>query len=313
MKRNSNREAPGTARLLLVIVGVFVVVGGIAGFAIYRDRIAPFRTTVLVVDDTSIKMGYFLKRVHLADREPLEMLQVLIREQVIAQVAAQPPYNIQISEQDIDQMVRDAARGGAETITDREVQEWYRQERNASQLSDAEFRDLIRRNVRAQRMSEYLRERVPTVAEQVHLYLITQTSPEAAASVAAQVAAGADFFELAREANADERLRARGGDLGWRPREALSGALAGVFDLAVGEVSGVVPLGEQAFAVIMVAERAAAREVEGEALETVKANALNQWFQGEYQYHHVEFHGFTNGYDTETDLWVKWQLQRMGR
>jgi len=27
----------------------------------------------------------------------------------------------------------------------------------------------------------------------------------------------------------------------------------------------------------------------------------------------VEFHGFNNGYDTETDAWAKWQLQRMKR
>ena len=61
------------------------------------------------------------------------------------------------------------------------------------------------------------------------------------------------------------------------------------------------------------AERVAARAIEPEALEAVKATALNRWFTAEYQHHHVEFHGFSNGYDTETDLWVKWQLQRLGR
>ena len=312
MRNSSESRAPGTAQILLVIAVVFVVVGGIAGFAIYRDRVAPFRTTVLIVDDTSINMRYFLKRVRMAQRDPLEMLQALTRELVIAQVAPQPPYDIEVSEDDVEHFIRDIARGGAETITEAEVREWYRQQLNENQFSDSEFRELIRRDVLAVRLSEYLGERIPTVAEQVHLYAIAQSSAEAAAAVVAQLAAGADFFALARELNADQRLRERSGELGWFPREALSGPLAGAFELPAGEPSRVIPLGE-AYAVAMVAERAAAREIEPEALQAVKANALDRWFNGEYQYHHVEFHGFTNGYDTETDLWVKWQLQRMGR
>ena len=312
MRSSSDSRTPGTAQFLLVIAIVVVVVGGIAGFAIYRDRVAPFETTVLVVDDASIKMRYFLKRVHMARREPLEVLQALTRELVITQVAPQPPYDIQVSEQDVDQFIRDLARGGAETVTEAEVREWYRQQLNENQLSDTEFRELLRRDVLTARLTEYLGERVPTVAEHVHLYLIAQNSWEAAASVGEQLAGGADFFALARELNADQQLKERGGDIGWLPREALSASLAPVFDLPAGEPSRVIALGE-GYAIALVAERAAAREIEPGALQAVKATALERWFNTEYQYHTVEFHGFNNGYDTETDLWVKWQLQRMTR
>jgi hypothetical protein len=312
VRNSSDSRAPGTAQFLLVIAVVVVVVGGIAGFAIYRERMAPFQTTVLVVDDSSINMRYFLKRVHMAQREPLEVLQALTRELMIAHVAPQPPYDLEVSEQDVDQFIGELAAAGGGTATEEEVREWYRQRLNENQLSDAEFRELLRRDVLAARLAEYLGERMSTVAEQVRLFLIAQSSFEAASAVAEQLAAGADFFALARELNADPQLKARNGEVGWFPREALSGPLAGAFDLPPGEPSRVIPLGE-AYAVAMVAERAAAREIEPEALQAVKANALDRWFNGEYQYHHVEFHGFTNGYDTETDLWVKWQLQRMGR
>ena len=312
----SRRPAPagtaGTARFLLVIAVVVVVVAGIAGFAIYRERAAPFETTVLVVDDASVRMRYFLKRVHMARREPLEVLQLLTRELVIAQVAPEPPYAIRVSEQDVDQFIQDLAGGGGETATEAEVREWYRQQLNENQLSDREFRELLRRDVLTARLTEFLGERVPTVAEQVHLYLIARNTWEEAASVLEQLADGADFFALARELNADQRLKERGGDLGWVPREALNAALAPVFDLPAGEPSRVVAVGE-GYAVAMVAERAAAREIGPEALQAVKATALERWFNSEYQYHTVEFHGFNNGYDTETDLWVKWQLQRMTR
>ena len=312
MHRSSDSRAPGTAQFLIVIAAVVVVVGGIAGFAIYRERLAPFQTTVLVVDDSSINLRYFLKRVHMAQREPLEMLQALTRELMIAQVAPQPPYDIEVSEQDVDQFIGELAAAGGGTATEAEVREWYRQQLNENQLSDAEFRELLRRDVLAARLAEYLGARIPTVAEQVRIFLIVQSSFEAASSVAEQLAAGADFFALARELNADPQLRERAGEVGWFPREALSGPLAGAFDLSPGEPSRVIHQGD-AFAIALVAERVAARAIEPEALEAVKATALNRWFTAEYQHHHVEFHGFSNGYDTETDLWVKWQLQRLGR
>ena len=172
----------------------------------------------------------------------------------------------------------------------------------------------MRRNLLTQRLTEYLGERLPTVVEQVRLYLIVFASPEAGTGIIAQLEAGADFFELAgSEANADEKLRAKGGEVGWLPREAMRPELAAVFDLPVGQPSRMLALGASAYAVAMVGERAAAREMEPEAREAAKATALTTWFNQEYQYHKVEFHGFSNGYDTETDLWVKWQLQRMAR
>lgn len=314
LRSSSDSKAPGTARFVLIIAAVVVVVGGIAGFAIYRERAAPFETTVLVVDDAEIRMRYFLKRVRMARREPLDMLQALTRELVIAQVAPQPPYSIRVSEQDVDQFVEELARGGGESITGAEVREWYRQQLNDNQLADAEFRELLRRDILAARLAEYLGEREPTVAEQVHLYLIAVASYEEAAAVAEQLAEGADFFALAREVNANPLLKERGGDLGWTPREALSPALATVFDLPDGEPSRPLALGGgEQFGIALVRERAAAREISGEAMQAVKATALGRWYNAEHQHHNVEFHGFNNGYDTETDLWVKWQLQRMSR
>ena len=312
------RQSPAPAltlvQVVLLVVVVALIVGGVAGFAIYRDRVKPLQTKVLIVDDMSVEMRYFLRRVRMLGREPLEVLQLLTRELIITQVAAKPPYSIDVTDQDVEDYLRDSARAGADSITDEEVKEWYRQALNDSELKDAEFRELMRRNLLALRMTEYLGERMATVVEQVHLYMIVFASPEAGSGVTAQLEAGADFFELARsEANADEKLRAKGGDLGWLPREALRPELAGVFDLPVGQPSRMLAIGANAYAVAMVGERAEAREMEPEAREAAKATALTTWFNQEYQYHNVEFHGFSNGYDSETDLWVKWQLQRMAR
>ena len=315
-KGASTSSAPklGLVQVVILVVVVAVIVGGVAGVAIYRDRVKPLQTKVLIVDELAVDMGHFLKRVRMFNREPLEVLQLLTRELIIAQTAVKPPYSIEVTDQDVEDYLRASARAGGDSITDEELKEWYRQALNDTELSDAEFRELMRRNLLTQRLTEYLGERLPTVVEQVRLYLIVFASPEAGTGIIAQLEAGADFFELAgSEANADEKLRAKGGEVGWLPREAMRPELAAVFDLPVGQPSRMLALGASAYAVAMVGERAAAREMEPEAREAAKATALTTWFNQEYQYHKVEFHGFSNGYDTETDLWVKWQLQRMAR
>ncbi len=158
-----------------------------------------------------------------------------------------------------------------------------------------------------------------TVAEQVLLQLIVFADAQAAQVARARLDAGEVFADLARELNTDERLRLSGGEWGWFPRVGLPDALATLtFDqLAVGGHGGPVPMGQSAegtaFAIVRVADRVAAREVTGDALEAAKALAMDQWFAGEYRFHRVSFHGFNNGYDAETDAWVTWQLRRMRR
>ena len=294
------------ARIKTVAIGVVVVgvIAAIGGIAIYRDRVAPFRTVVLKVGDTPIEMRYFLKRALLSARSPQAMLQTLSREQIIKQVAPGLPYNIVVRDEDVDQMLRDLARAGGEPLSESEYDEWYRQQRNESLLSDAEFRDLVRTNVLAQRLTGYLAATVPTVAPQVRLSMITLEDLAAARKVKESLDAGEDFGAVAGE---------DGGDFGWIPRRALPAPLArAAFDeLDVGEVSAPLYLGEPGFAVIMVSERVAAREIDEVSLERIKATVLDDWLREETQHHTVEIHGFTNGYDSETDAWVIWQLQRM--
>jgi parvulin-like peptidyl-prolyl isomerase len=323
-RKGARQPPPSTTatvvRALSVVLTVLVVVGGVAGIAIYQNNVAPFQTAVLKVDDAELKMGYFLKRVRLSGQEPLTVLQELTREMIIDLVAPNPPYDIVLTDEDVDQFARELASAGGAPINDLEFREWYRQQVNDSGLDDDEFRDLLRRNLLSLRMGEYLGDRMPTVVEQVHLHMIAFGSYEDALEIKERLDAGEDFHELAREHNQVPDLKQSGGDLGWLPRAALLPNIAGVaFDqLAVGEASQPLALSQassqnQAFAVILVSERADARQVEGDALAAVRASALPQWFSQEYQYHTVEFHGFNNGYDSETDAWVRWQLARMSR
>jgi parvulin-like peptidyl-prolyl isomerase len=312
-KKREVVESKATIRTIAIAAVVVVIIAVIAGVAIYQDRVAPFRVTVIEVDGSSITMRYFLKRILSSGREPMAMLQTLTSEEIIKQVAPKPPYDIDIREEDIEQFLKGLARGKSDTITEKEFKEWYRQRLNESRLSESEFRDLMRTNLSSQRLYGYLAERVPTIAEQVHLYMISVKNFEDAKKVKERLEAGEDFRTLAREVSSDEELKKKGGELGWFPRGALGPniAKAAFDDLEIGGASEPLYLDEQNSVVVMVSEKVSAREIDEDSLKTIKARALEEWLNKEFQYHKVQFHGFNNGYDSETNAWVQWQLQRM--
>jgi len=287
-------------KAVIIAAVIAAVVVAVAAVAVYLDQVAPFRRTVLVVDERSISMRYFLKRIRMSGKSPMEALQTLTSEQIIKVVAPEPPYNIQASQEDVERFLKELAGG---SLSEADFREWYRQGLDESGLSDSEFRDLTRTNLLTVRLSEYLAQRLPTVAEQVHLYAIPVGQAADAAKVKERLDAGETFETLARELS--------GGELGWFPREALAPQLALVaFDeLRVGETSGPLSARDQ-MVLIKVAERAPARTIEEQSLTQMKARVLDEWIKNEYQYHKVEFHGFHGGYDSKTDAWVRWQIER---
>jgi hypothetical protein len=301
-------------RSVIIAVVVVAIVGGIAGVALYRDRVAPFNTTIIEVDGTSIDMRYFLKRAAMSGDDAMGLLQILPREEIIKRTATKPPYNISVTEQDIDELARDLARGEAQTIDEGEFGEWYRQQLNETRLSDSEYRDLLRSSLLSLRLSEYLGERLPTVAEQVYIHMIPVKDRLTAIDVKEKHDAGSDFAGLAREYSLDSELGARGGGVGWFARGVLDPRYDLVaFELEIGKSSEPIAFDEENYVVMMISEKAANREMDEQSLMVTRAVALEKWHVEEYKKHNVQFHGFTNGYDSQTDAWVQWQLARMRR
>ena len=292
-----------------LIIAIILVVVGVGYYLIY---VKPFQTKVIVVGEDTINIGYFIKRIRMditASGDPNVMLERLTHEILIKQGA--PRYGIEVTDDDITEALKEMARGQSETISDSEFKEWYRQQLNETELTDSEYRDLTHTLVLAQRLHEYLAERVPTVAEQVHLHIIVLESYEDALEVQEKLDAGADFADLAREVSIDEETRENGGDLEWVPVEILEGQFEwAVLNLDIGEASEPLRTGELAFSIITISEKAAAREVDEDALEIMKAKVLQDWLVEEMRYKKIEFHGFTNGFDSETYYWIKTQLAK---
>ncbi len=307
-----DRKGRRTAFIIASVVIVLILIT--VGVSLYINS-APFRRIIITVDDTSINMDYFLKRTRLAGADPLDMIMRLTNEQLI-KIAA-PQHVGEVTPEDIDQELRRIASGESETISENEFKGWYRQILNESDLSDSEYKEWLATSILRARLHEYLAERVPTVAEQVHLYAIVVKTYEDAEKIRARWEAGEDFADLAREVSLDEVSGEKGGDLGWSPSGVLNPTFDYVaFTLSVGDVSEIVgyaadPAAEEIFYhLLMVSEKAEAREIDERPLQILKAKALDDWLLAEIKVHEVEWRGLKNGFDSETNAWINWQLSK---
>lgn len=293
--------------IIAVVIALMLIV---LGFFYYREYVAPFQRTVITVDNIPITMGQFLKRTKLAGSDPMAMLEVLTNEQLIRLGA--PQYVGEASPEDVTQQLKEVARGGSETISDGEFKEWYRQQLNETGLSDAEYREIATTSLMAGRLQEYLAERIPTVAEQVHLYVIILETYEDAEKIRARWEAGEDFTDLAQEASLDEVSAENGGELGWFPSGVLVYVLDyTAFNLNPGEVSQPLPYTpdpsttDPIFYLIMVSEKAAARELNDNSLQTLRSKVLQDWLLEEIALHEVKYN-----FNSEIYAWMNWQLSK---
>ncbi len=306
------RDRKGRRTEFVIASVVIVLILIIVGVSLYLNA-APFRRTIITVDDTSINMDYFLKRTKLASADPMVMIEVLTNEQLIKIEA--PRYVAEVSPEDVDQELRRIASRKSKTISESEFKEWYRQLLNEIDISDSEYKEIVATSLLAARLHEYLAARVPTVVEQMHLHAILLETYEDAEQITARWEAGEDFADLAREVSLDEVSGEKGGDLDWLPRGVLAYWFDDIiFNLTIGDVSEIVaytadPIAteevETLYYLFMVSEKADAREVDENSLQILKAKALDDWLMEEGKLHTISW-----TFNSEIYAWINWQLAK---
>jgi parvulin-like peptidyl-prolyl isomerase len=241
----------------------------------------------------------------------MAMLQRLTNEQLIKIEA--PRYVAEVSPEDIDQELRRIARGESETISESEFKEWYRQLLNEVDLSDSEYREIIATGLLRFRLHGYLADRVPTVAEQVHLYS-AQLSTEEIEKMWEKTDGGEDVDKFISEIWQNKQSEGTVEDLGWLPRGVLvAGFDQLAFSLTIGEISEPLaymsddPTSDEIFYyyLLMVSEKAAAREIDEDPLQILKAQALDGWLLEETKLHNIEWN-----FNSEIYAWINWQLAK---
>ncbi len=300
-------------RIALIVTGVVVAVIALTvGLSYYFIYVAPLQATIIKVNDTSVNVGYFLRRLKYTspDRDIFSLMQKITNEILIRQGA--PRLGIEVTPQEIDEALRAAARGENESISEAEFNKWLRDQLNETHLSKAEFRELQATSMLASRLQDYLARQTPAAVEQVHLHLLVVENYEDALKAKERLGNGEEFASVARDMSTLANVVETGGDIGWLPLKALPSELRWVFYLEPGEVSEPVIYDEQtgSFAIYLVSEREEAREIDDAVMPLVKANLLQDWLTKEASNQKITFHGRKNGFDSETYTWLMWQLER---
>lgn len=290
----------------LVIAAVLIFIG----VFYYLTYVAPFRRVIITVDDIQLRMDYFLERAKLAQASPAVMIQTLTNEILVKKGAAQD--GIIVTTQDIDLQLRRSAAPGGQSLSESEFREWYRQQLNKTQVSDALYREVIANSILQARLHVYLAENIKTVVPQVHVNFISVNTQDEAQKVIDRWNAGEDFVKLARELSTDSDSRDKGGDLGWMPFEAAIYSQA-AFGLEVGKISQPYPYVADAspnsnsdpafYYVLLVTEKSDARPVDDQYLPALKNGALDKWLTLETVRHQIHWN-----FNSEIYAWLSNQL-----
>jgi foldase protein PrsA len=349
-RRRKNNTIIIASVILAVIIGVSV-------FGWYLAYKRPLLTNVAVVNGKKISVDYILRRCLMSiydastntttgTADPLGVIQNIIQEQIVEQDAAKPPYNITVTDADIDQALRNEANSSSSdsttttpttttpTMTDAEFNEWYRQLMNNSQLSDAELRELVKVDIMEQRLNTYLTNNMPTTADEVHLWDIVVSDQTTATDIKQRIDNGEDFSTIAKELSIDSNTSTQGGDMGWVPTKTLDSSLEYTANKAdIGIVSNPVQLSTamqsssdsssssgntEPFYLLMVTEKATAREVDDpDYISILQGRLVQDWLDTEMasKDNVIELHGrgIKGGYDSTTNAWILYQIERLKR
>lgn len=160
--------------------------------------------------------------------------------------------------------------GGVEVLSQWQAEHGY---------TEQAFRSALKRGAESAWMRDKIVTALPSAVEQVHVQQILLYNEGTAQSFLAQLNGGADFDELALEADPLTR-----GDLGWVPRGYLLDAKFEeiAFALAVGEHSDVITT-DVGFHILRVLERDMGRPLSPDATLALQEIALKQWIEAQRQ------------------------------
>ena len=320
------------AVLLLAVVGILF-----AGYVIIFVR--PPQERVVSVNDVTYTRGDMVKMLRIRQRliedsgqrldtstDIFQALQLIVENEIIAQSA--PSVGITVSDEEVDTQIQATIifqaggqlAGKSEEQLDREFKELYSNFLNASQISEDEHRDIVRRTLLREKVRQYVGESVPGVAKQYHVYRLAVNQEDeieilftkykdyvknSTDPLLLHEAFKAITREFSREA---PELVRRGGELGWLPLGVLNdGDYDNVFTVVeVGKLSDPIPnrdQRQQAF-IFMVSEIDELRELAPQHHEELKTRALERWINEQRREHDV--YAVFN-----SDIYA-WMIQQLG-
>jgi parvulin-like peptidyl-prolyl isomerase len=178
-------------------------------------------------------------------------------------------------------------------------------------VSDSEYRQIaLLPGLQRERLQVVMSETMPTSAEQIRVsHIVTDTEDEANA-ILARVQAGEDFATLARDLSGDTATTEIGGDLGWYPREVLSGEFgpgveSAAWTLQKGQVVTAPLQSYTGYEIIKVTDQDANRPLDSDKLTQLQSSVLENWLTAQMNSAAVE-----RLMTSDTQLWVQAQVTK---
>jgi foldase protein PrsA len=292
--------------LLLSLLGLVVLI--IAGTVLYQTYLAPYRRVVIAVDNSVVRMDYFLKRARMSSNDITSTVQQLTFEQIVKLEADN--IGVTVSNIDIDKTLLSAAATEnvtADSLSDSAFKEWYREELKTTDLSSAEYREMTRTLLTGNQIQTLIGQNIPDKVEQVHLHVIVLNSSADADKVRARLNNGENFATVAKQVSVDTQTNASGGDLGWVPEGILYTYDDVIFKLDIGQVSETVTStnGSQ-YLLFMVSEKDPERAIDESVKQQIAYNSFYSWLTQKTQEYTI-----TINLDEKTLAWVEWQLAKI--
>jgi len=253
---------------------------GLVGYWGYDNYVVPWQQPVAKVNDTTINMRYFVKMLRYysggsTDANALRgiapaVLEQIERNELTRQKA--PTIDIEVTPEEITEAIENdllAVQGNA-TQPEIDLDQHYKQVRERTGLSVAQYREIRETELLMAKIREYLKdEKVPEEAKHIHLFILERPTREEALEASVELQKG--------NATLEEELAA--GDLGWVPEGIYPPEFDEVaFGLGAGNVSEPIPI-DQGYYIVKVSETAESRPVEDTHQEILADVEFEKWLQ----------------------------------
>lgn len=294
------RERQRQRWVLVFAAVVLLVVIAIPAYGYYATFVAPPRRTIATVGGIKHSLGELVKRTRASaaisasqgqqpemGTLPFQMLIDLVNEELIRQAA--PGLGVVVTQDDVDAQIRTGfyprPLEGQQTdpeALEREFQENYRRFLNVAQLSDREYREMVRVNLLSNKIREMKGEQVPAVEEQVYAHWIRVMDEEALNAVEAEVKKGEAFDRLARIYSVGDSYADDNGEVGWVPKGAFPDLDGVLFSIEHDVVSEPIIASQGIYYyLVKVTDGPELREVSEEMREALKTQIFAQWLNEE--------------------------------
>ena len=280
----------------------------VGGTVLYQFYLAPYRKVVLNVENSVVRMDYFLKRARMNSNDITSTVQQLTLEQVVKLEAKE--MGVTISDLDIDKTLLSAAASEnvtANSLSDKAFREWYSEELKTTDLSSTEYREMTRTLLTGNEIQAAIAQSIPDKLEQVHLNIIVLASSADAEKARARLNSGEDFATVAKQVSIDTQTKQYGGDLGWVPQGIYYAYDDVIFKLAIGQVSE--PLASTSgsqYLLFMVSEKDPERIVDISVKQQLAYYSFQSWL-----YQLMDKYTINVNLNDETLAWVDWQLAKV--